>query len=501
MDKKTYIAIDLKSFYASVECMERGLDPLNTNLVVADDKKTEKTICLAVSPSLKAYGISGRARLYEVIQRVKKVNEDRRKILGTREFSGSSFTDDELKKDPSLELDYIIAPPRMSFYIEYSTKIVDIYLKYISKEDMHIYSIDEVFMDVTNYLKTYKMTARDLAKTIIQDVYKSTGITATAGIGDNLYLCKVAMDIGAKHIKSDEDGVRIAHLDEKKYRKYMWEHKPITDFWRVGKGYAKRLAKVGIYTMGDIAKCSIGRPEDFYNEDLLYNIFGVNAELLIDHAWGYEPVTIKDIKSYRPDHESLASGQVLTRPYSFEEGRLILKEMADKLSLDLFAKGLTTNQLVLTIGYDVENVDRNYKGELVKDGYGRLLPKKSSGTINLPQRTNSGLLLKKMLLEWYDHHANRSLTIRRFNIFANFILNDYDKDSRDEEQLSLFDQVEAYAYDKNKEGIDYAKEKRLQEATLEIKRRFGKNAILKGMNFEEAATTRIRNDSIGGHKA
>ena len=384
---KTYIAIDLKSFYASVECRERSRDPLTTNLVVADPSRTEKTICLAVSPSLKKYGLSGRARLFEVIQKVNAANNIRKLKAPNHVFSGSSDDSTELQKNPSLKIDYIIAPPRMARYMEYSTKIYNIYLKYIAPEDIHIYSIDEVFIDVTHYLSTYNMTARELAMTMIQDILDTTGITATAGIGTNMYLCKIAMDIVAKHIEPDKNGVRIAELDEMSYRRLLWNHRPITDFWRVGRGYSKKLEKIGLYTMGDIARCSIGKPTDYYSEELLYKLFGINAELLIDHAWGYEPCTMEDVKAYKPETNSISSGQVLHCPYEFDKARLVVKEMTDLMVLDLVDKGLVTNQIVLTIGYDIENItDKNrsqsYKGTVTTNYYGKKVPKPAHGTTN-----------------------------------------------------------------------------------------------------------------------
>ena len=354
--QKTYIAIDLKSFYASVECKERNRDPLTTNLVVADKSRTEKTICLAVSPSLKSYGIPGRPRLFEVVQKVREANNKRRWKAPNRTFNGSSDDRAKLDANPALEIDYIVAPPRMAYYMEYSTKIYNVYLKYVAPEDIFPYSIDEVFMDVTDYLQTYRMTARELAMTMIQDVLKTTGITATAGIGTNMYLCKIAMDIVAKHIEPDKDGVRIAELDEMSYRRQLWNHRPLTDFWRVGKGYAKKLEEHGLYTMGDIARCSIGKPNELYNEELLYKLFGINAELLIDHAWGYEPCTMEQVKAYKPETNSVSSGQVLHCPYDYEKAKLIVKEMTDQMVLDLVDKGVVTDQLVLTIGYDIENL-------------------------------------------------------------------------------------------------------------------------------------------------
>lgn len=386
MKERTYVCCDLKSFYASVECVERGLDPMTTNLVVADKRRTEKTICLAVTPPLKAYGISGRARLFEVVQRVAEVNAQRRWNAPGHQFSGSSWNDPEVRRDPSLELDYIVAPPRMANYIDWSTRIYQVYLKYIAPEDIYPYSIDEVFMEITDYLDTYKMTARELTRTIILDILKTTGITAAAGMGTNLYLAKVSMDIVAKHVHADKDGVRIAKLNEMTYRRLLWSHRPLTDFWRVGKGYAAKLEGCGLYTMGDIARCSIGKPTDYHNEELLYQLFGVNAELLIDHAWGWEPCTIADVKAYKPEHKSIVSGQVLQCPYTFEKARLVVREMADALALDLVDKGLATNQLVLTVGYDIENLsveNHRYQGPVTTDRYGRKIPKHAVGTETL----------------------------------------------------------------------------------------------------------------------
>ena len=389
MKERTYICCDLKSFYASVECVERGLDPMTTNLVVADQRRTEKTICLAVSPSLKAYGIAGRARLFEVVERVKEVNAQRRRNAPGRQFIGSSWHDPEVRENPSLALDYIVAPPRMAHYIDWSTKIYSVYLKYVAPEDIYPYSIDEVFIDLTNYLDTYKMTARELTRTMILDILKTTGITAAAGMGTNLYLAKVAMDIVAKHVQPDKDGVRIARLNERTYRRLLWNHRPLTDFWRVGKGYAAKLEAHGLYTMGDVARCSIGKNTDYYNEELLYKLFGVNAEILIDHAWGWEPCTIADAKSYKPENKCIVSGQVLQCPYDFQKACLVVREMADNLALDLVDKGLMTNQLVLTVGYDIENLtdpqrNRNYRGPVTTDRYGRKIPKHAVGTENFP---------------------------------------------------------------------------------------------------------------------
>lgn len=499
--KRIYMAIDLKSFYASVECVERGLDPLKTNLVVADASKTEKTICLAVSPSLKQYGISGRARLFEVVQKVKEVNIQRQKKIRYRDFKGESYDDDELKNNPYLKLDYIAAPPRMAFYLKHSTKIYEIYLKYASEDDIHVYSIDEVFIDVTDYLKAYRLKPKGLAKKIIQDIYQETSITATAGIGTNLYLCKVAMDIVAKHVKPDQDGVRIAVLDEQRYRQYLWTHQPITDFWRVGKGYAKKLKEVGLYTMGDIAKCSIGQEKDFYNEELLYQMFGINAELLIDHAWGYEPCTMKDIKAYKPEAKSIGAGQVLSCPYPFDKARLVLKEMIDSLALDLVDHQLVTNQLVITIGYDIENV-ATYQGEVTTDMYGRKIPKHTRGTVNLDRYTSSSFLMREVVTQWFDRCVNKNLSIRRFNISANRVVPEASVTYQvNVQQLDLFSDYSNINEKEERLKADLEREKRLQEATLKIKKKYGKNAILKGMNLQEGATAKERNGTIGGHKA
>ena len=500
---RTYIAIDLKSFYASVECIERGLDPLDTNLVVADNSRTEKTICLAVSPSLKAYGISGRARLFEVVSKMKEVNAERKWKAPYKRFSGASTSDKALKENPSLEITYITAPPRMAHYIEYSTKIYNVYLKYIAPEDIHVYSIDEVFMDVTSYLKTYNKTPEELARMIINDVLYTTGITATAGIGPNMYLCKVAMDIVAKHIPADENGVRIATLDEIEYRKNLWTHRPLTDFWRVGKGYAKKLEENGLYTMGDIARCSLGKFNEKYNENLLYKLFGVNAELLIDHAWGIEPCTIADIKSYKPDNKSIGSGQVLHEPYTFDMARIVVQEMIEQLSLDLVDKRLVCNQIILTVGYDIDNLtNRNiqYSDEITTDFYGRKIPKHAHGTANLKQYTASTKLLSEGVLKLYDRIVNKNLSIRRLNMSANHIKNEDDvKDELYYEQQDLFTEVKIQNSDQEK--IELAKEKELQKTLLNIKKKYGKNAILKVLDLEEGATAKDRNKQIGGHKA
>ena len=482
---KTYIAIDLKSFYASVECRERSRDPLTTNLVVADPSRTEKTICLAVSPSLKKYGLSGRARLFEVIQKVNAANNIRKLKAPNHVFSGSSDDSTELQKNPSLKIDYIIAPPRMARYMEYSTKIYNIYLKYIAPEDIHIYSIDEVFIDVTHYLSTYNMTAHALAMTMIQDILSTTGITATAGIGTNMYLCKIAMDIVAKHIEPDKNGVRIAELDKMSYRRLLWNHRPITDFWRVGRGYSKKLEKIGLYTMGDIARCSIGKPTDYYNEELLYKLFGINAELLIDHAWGYEPCTMEDVKAYKPETNSISSGQVLHCPYEFDKARLVVKEMTDLMVLDLVDKGLVTNQIVLTIGYDIENItDKNrsqsYKGTVTTNYYGKKVPKPAHGTTNLPKQTSSTTLITNAVMELYDKIVNKKLLIRRINIVANKLVDEHSvKNANKYEQLDLFTDYEILKKQREKENAESEREKRMQNTILDIKRNSAKTPFLK----------------------
>lgn len=506
-EKRTYIAIDLKSFYASVECRERNLDPLTTNLVVADRSRTEKTICLAVSPALKAHGIPGRPRLFEVVQKVREVNAIRKSQIPDHTFEGKSCNDTELKANAALEVDYIVAVPRMACYMEYSTRIYEIYLKYIAPEDIHVYSIDEVFLDVTAYLNTYQMTAKELVATIIKNVLQETGITATAGIGTNLYLCKIAMDIVAKHIKEDENGVRIAELDEMSYRRMLWAHQPITDFWRVGRGYAKKLQDHGLYTMGDVARCSVGKANEYYNEDFLYKLFGINAELLIDHAWGWEPCTIADIKSYKPENNSLGSGQVLQCPYTFEKAKIVVREMTDLLSLDLVDKGLVTDQLVLTVGYDIANLaDAEgrgaYKGEVTTDHYGRKIPKHAHGTINLRKQTASTKQMVDAVMELYDKIVNKKLLVRRINITANHIEDEKSaKTGEQYEQLSLFTDYEALQKEQEEEKTALEKEKNIQKAVLSLKKKYGKNAVLKGMSLEEGATARERNNQIGGHKA
>ena len=507
MGSPTYIAIDLKSFYASVECTERQLNPLTTNLVVADSQRTEKTICLAVSPSLKSYGIHGRARLFEVVQRVKEVNLERKSKAPGRQFTGSSYSATELAAHPELELSYITAPPRMAFYLEYSTIIYNIYLKYIAPEDIHVYSIDEVFMDVTHYLKTYAMTPRELASRIILDVLDSTGITATAGIGTNLYLCKVAMDIVAKHVEPDSHGVRIAQLDEMSYRRLLWDHRPLTDFWRVGHGYRKKLESAGLFTMGDIARCSVGSDRNYHNEELLYQMFGVNAELLIDHAWGWEPATIAQIKAYKPETNSVSSGQVLHCPYDAEKGKLIVREMTDLLVLDLVEKKLVTDQMVLTIGYDIDNltnpeIRKNYKGQIVTDHYGRKVPKHANGSANLKRQTSSTRIITDAVMELYDRIVDPGLLIRRVTIAANHLVDETQAAAKEQfEQLDLFTDYAALERERKEEEERLSRERKLQEAMLSIKKKFGKNAILKGMNLQEGATAMERNHQIGGHKA
>ena len=502
MKQHTYIAIDLKSFYASVECRDRGLDPLDTNLVVADESRTDKTICLAVTPTLKSFGIPGRARLFEVKQRVQEVNADRKRNLRGREFAGSSHFYSELSKDPSLALDFIIAPPRMAYYMEYSTRIYEIYMKYVAPEDIIVYSIDEVFMDVTDYLQTYRLSPRDLAMKMILEVLEATGITATAGIGTNLYLCKVAMDVMAKHIPSDENGVRIAFLDEMTYRRELWSHRPITDFWRVGRGYAKKLEAYGIYTMGDVARCSE------QNEELLYRLFGKNAELLIDHAWGWEPCTVEAVKAYRPESSSLGSGQVLQCPYDAEKAKLVVREMADALSLDLVEKHLVTDQIVITVGYDIENLTdperrKKYRGEVVTDRYGRQIPKHAHGTENLESFTSSTQKMVEAASVLYDRIVDKNLLIRRMNITANNIVEEKAAPQKNNsyQQLDLFTDYAAEEEQEKQEALRLNRERKLQEATITIKKRFGKNAILKGMSLQEGATAKNRNEQIGGHKA
>ena len=509
--ERVYIAIDLKSFYASVECRERQLDPLDTNLVVADSSRTTKTICLAVSPSLKVYKIPGRARLFEVVQKVKEANIKRRSRLYGKDFTGKSHFASELSKNPQLAIDYIVAPPRMALYMKYSTRIYTVYLKYVAPEDIHVYSIDEVFMDVTDYLMVMKMTPEEMASAIIRDVFDETGITATAGIGSNLYPCKVAMDIVAKHVEPNRDGVRIARLDEMSYRRLLWNHRPLTDFWRVGQGYKKKLEEHGLYTMGDIARCSLGGPNDFHNEDLLFKLFGVNAELLIDHAWGFEPTTIAGIKAYKPSVNCLSSGQVLQCPYDFDKGKLIVREMTDLLVLDLVEKRLVTDQMVLTVGYDIENltnpvIRKNYTGEVTVDYYGRRVPKHAHGTANLDRQTSSTKLIMDAVMDLYDRIVDKNLLVRRITVVANRLVDENTVAGEETyEQMNLFTDFGAPGAQKEAEQKameeTLAKERKLQEAMLSVKKKYGKNAMLKGMNLEEGAMTIERNNQIGGHKA
>lgn len=502
MKERTYIAIDLKSFFASVECRERGLDPLDTNLVVADESRTDKTICLAITPPLKSYGISGRGRLFEVKQRVKEANAKRRHDAPGRKLEGSSYFHSELIANPNLAIDFIIARPRMAYYMQYSTRIYEVYMQYVAPEDIIVYSIDEVFMDVTNYLNTYELSPRDLAMQIILDVLETTGITATAGIGTNLFLCKVALDIVAKHMPADQNGVRIAELDAMNYRRKLWTHRPLTDFWRVGKGYAKKLEENGMFTMGDVARCSLN------NEEKLYKLFGKNAELLIDHAWGWEPCTIEAVKAYRPRTNSLGSGQVLHQPYTAEKARLVLREMADALALNLVGKGLVTDQIVITVGYDIENLTdperrKNYHGAIVKDHYGREIPKHAHGTANLGQYTSSTKLILNAVSALFDRIVDKNLLVRRLNIVANRVIEEASapKQNAGYEQLDLFTDYAALEAKRQKEAAELAREKKVQHAMLRIKKKFGKNAILKGMNLVEGATAKDRNAQIGGHRA
>ena len=497
-----YLAIDLKSFYASVECAARGLDPLKTNLVVADAARTEKTICLAVSPSLKAYGIAGRARLFEVVQRVEQVNAMRRQHAPGRQLRGQSENADTLAAHPELALSFITAPPQMANYIRVSTQIYQIYLKYFAPEDIHVYSIDEVFIDATTYLATYKMTAHELAMKIIRHVLSETGITATAGIGTNMYLCKVAMDIVAKKMPPDENGVRIAELDEMSYRRLLWGHRPLTDFWRVGRGIAKKLEENGMFTMGDVALCSER------NEDLLYKLFGKNAELLIDHAWGWEPTTIKAIKAYRPSSNSLSSGQVLHCPYESQKAKLVVREMTDLLVLDLVDKGLVTDQMVLTVGYDIENLTNparraKYHGAVEKDPYGREIPKQAHGSINLDGHTSSTRKIMCAVSELFDRIVDKNLLVRRMYVVANHVLPEADAPKKNDGavQLDLFTDYAAEEEKQKAEDAALERERKIQAATLAIKKKYGKNAILKAMNLEEGATAKDRNAQIGGHKA
>ena len=493
---KIYMCIDLKSFYASVECMERGVDPLTTNLVVADSSRTEKTICLAVSPSLKEYGLPGRARLFEVVSKAKEINQERRKLISFRKFTGSSYNKLELNKNHHLKLDYIVATPRMNLYMKYSTDIYNVYLKYLDSKDIYVYSIDEVFCDITNYLKYYHMNSYELVTKIIKDVYDTTGITATAGIGTNLYLAKIAMDIVAKHTSPNKEGVRIAYLDEMRYRNLLWNHQPLTDFWRVGSGYTKKLNTNEIYTMGDIAKCSIN------NEDLLYKLFGVNAETLIDHAWGYEPVTLKDIKNYKPSSNSITSGQVLHEPYNYTKTKLIVEEMIELLSLDLVRKKLVTNQLVLTIGYDISNINERYIGEIVTDRYGRSIPKHSTGRINIGHYTSSTNILMENIINLFNKIIDKKLLVRRINITANNVVNEKKCETQiSYQQFDIFTDAEKLVQEIICQKEEEIKERNLQRTMNKIKSKYGKNSILKAMNLEEGGTTIERNKQVGGHKA
>ena len=506
--QKQYVAIDLKSFYASVECTERGLDPLDANLVVADESRTDKTICLAVSPALKALKIAGRARLFEAKQRIVEVNCERRMRAPHRRFTGKSILASELARDPSLEIDYIVATPRMQYYMDYSRSIVEIYLRYVSPEDLLVYSIDEVFIDVTPYLKRYKTTAREFAMRLIRTVLEETRITATAGIGTNMYLAKIAMDIVAKRIPADKDGVRIAELDEMQYRTLLWDHRPLTDFWRIGRGIARKLESYGMYTMGDVARCSVGGVNDFRNEDLLYRMFGINAELLIDHAWGWEPTEIKDCKSYTPETKSLSSGQVLSRPYTAAEARIVVQEMADQLAMDLVRKGLYTDQVVLGVGYDVENLNdafraEGYKGEIVGDFYGRRVPKPVHGSQNLGRHVASADRIIEAVRTIYDRITDTSLLVRRLNVaVCNLLTYDEVREARSApEQLDLFTDTEAQERARAEEDAALEKERRRQKALLDIRDKYGKNAVVKGLNLQEGATAIERNAQIGGHKA
>lgn len=501
MKNRTYIAIDLKSFYASVECHERCLNPLDTNLVVADESRTDKTICLAVTPSLKSYGISGRSRLFEVKQRLKEANLGRKHDAPNHRLEGSSCFFSELQNNPCLAIDFLIAPPRMANYIEYSTRIYKIYMKYVSPEDIIVYSIDEVFMDITNYIDTYKLSPRDLTMKIILDVLNTTGITATAGIGSNLYLCKVAMDIVAKHIPAGSNGVRIAELDEMSYRETLWSHRPLTDFWRIGRGYSKRLEEIGLFTMGDIARYSLS------NDEHLYKLFGKNAELIIDHAWGWEPCTIEAIKAYKPMNKSLCSGQVLDRPYKADEARLVIREMADSLALELCYKDLLTKQIVITIGYDIENIKdpsrrKKYKGKIVTDSYGRSIPVHSHGTINLEHFSSSCRTIMNSVDSLYTSIINPELLIRRINVTANSIIRRSDfVEEESKEQLDFFTDYKALDEMKEQQKARENRELHLQLAVANLKNRFGKNSVLRLMNLEEGATAKSRNSKIGGHKA
>ena len=496
---KIYMCIDLKSFYASVECVDRGLDPLTTNLVVADESRTDKTVCLAVTPSLKQYGIGGRARLYEVRQEVIKINKERRSKIKSK-FKGKSYNDKELKNNPNLELDFIIATPRMKRYMKYSTNIYNIYLKYLAPEDIYVYSIDEVFCDITNYLKMYNLTPNELVTKIILDVYKATGITATAGIGTNMYLAKVAMDIVAKHVDANKYGVRIAELNEASYREKLWNHKPLTDFWRVGRGIAAKLEKNNMHTMGDVCLMSVN------NENLLYKLFGVNAELLIDHAWGYEPCTIKDVKSYKPSNSSLSSGQVLHEAYDYDKTKLIVMEMVEALTLDMVSKHYVSDLFVLTIGYDIDNLKSSrimdlYDGDVTLDYYGRCVPKPAHGSIRLNHKTSSTRVITKELMKLYKKIVNPVLLTRRINITAcNLEKDDKISSISSYHQFNLFSDIDEQNKELDNDLSNEKDERKVQKAILEIKNKYGKNAILKGMNLLEGSTTIDRNNQVGGHK-
>ena len=498
--KHIYLAIDLKSFYASVECIERHLNPMNTNLVVADNSRTEKTICLAVSPALKSLGVPGRPRLFEVNEKVRQLNSFRRAKLNVKTLQEKSYLLSELQKKQDLAIDFIIAPPRMAHYIKYSTDILNVYLKYIAPEDIHVYSIDEVLIDISHYLKTYGLSPMELCQKMVKDVYTTTGITATAGIGTNLYLAKIAMDIVAKKMPADKNGVRIAYLDEQLYREKLWTHQPLTDFWRVGKGYAKKLEQEGLYTMGDIALCSTGSKSSYYNEELLYKLFGINAELLIDHAWGYEPCTIEQIKAYRPSKHSICCGQVLHTPYTTEKGEIVIKEMADSIALDLTAKSLVTDQLVLTIGYDRSNLDapetRSKIDKIRIDHYGRQVPEHSHGTIHLNGHTSLSNEIINKATELYRRIVKPQLLIRRFSLTADNTLAANQTDVATATQLSLFDEPVDPQVQAKRDKVD-----KLEHTVIDIKKRFGKNSLLRGLNYEEGATGRERNAQIGGHKA
>ena len=496
MQDKIYIAIDLKSFYASVECVERKLNPLDTNLVVADLSRTSKTICLAVSPSLKQFGLSGRSRLYEVEEKVKGINLERKKTIKFKEFKDKSYFDSELKKDKFLELDYIVAKPRMAFYLKYSTRIYNIYLKYVSSLDIHVYSIDEVFIDATSYLKLYNLTPYDFAMKIIQDILKETGITATCGIAPNLYLCKVAMDIVAKHIKANKDGVRIATLDVYNYRKLLWGHLPLTDFWRVGVGTKKRLEDNKIYTMGDIARTSID------NEELLYKLFGVNAELLIDHSWGVEPCTISDIKKYKPRTNSISTSQILHNPYDYKDAKIVVLEMTDNLILELVTKNLVTKRIDLIINYDTENINQEYKGKIISDRYGRFIPKESHGFKNLDRYLSSTKIIMSEMKKIYDSIIRRDLTVRKITIAFSDVIDESKASNKIVvKQLDLFSDNSNLDKENKELELNLEKEKNVQKAIIKIRNKYGKNAMLKGIDLEKSATTRDRNNQIGGHMA